>query len=233
MDSVPDLNLLPPAALSVPLWRSLLLNLRDRFVPDRAPPLELTSRPVDVGMLVGDIISLPWYRTVFTNVGDVISPEILPPLELESRPVDVGELLGDQLARAWWTSLLRNLADVVAPERLPPLYLTSKPVEPDLASNELMVPRWSALLTTPKVFLPDKVAPPPEARVPAVSPRPASPPEELRAEANFLRELTLDKRRSLRRAHLREVIWISMAVLEVAFLVAWHFFPELPAAFLR
>ncbi len=232
MESGPDLNLLPPAGLNIPLWRSLAREFRDRFAPDRLPPLVLTSRPVDTGMLVGDVISLPWFRTVFTNLGDVISPETLPPLELESRPVDVGELLGDQLSHGWWTSLVRNLADVVSPERLPPLYLTSQPVNPELASNELLVPRWSALLTTPKVFLPDKPAAEFERRLAAPA-RPVAPPDRLRAEADFVRELTLQKRRSLHRSHVREGIWISLAVLEAGFLIVWQFFPQVPAALFR
>ena len=82
----------------------------DRYFPEKLPPLQISSRPVNVGMLIGDIVSLPWYRTVFTNLGNVIAPETLPPLELESRPVDVGELISDQMGHLWWTSLLRNLA---------------------------------------------------------------------------------------------------------------------------
>ena len=87
------IDLLPPASLTRPLWKSLLNNLRDTFAPEKLPHLELTSRPVNVGLLLGDRLSLPWFRTVFTNLGDVISPETLPPLDLESTPVDVGELI--------------------------------------------------------------------------------------------------------------------------------------------
>src|SRR5271169_5233633 len=82
------LDLLPPASLTQPLWRSLAGNLRDTFAPEKLPPLVLTSRPVYVGLALGDRLSMSWFRTVFTNLGDVISPEVLPPLELESRPVD-------------------------------------------------------------------------------------------------------------------------------------------------
>ena len=90
-----DLDFSPPEGLEISLWRSLLINLADRFAPERLAPLQLTAKPVDVGILEGDLLNLPWYRTVFTNLGDVISPETLPPLLLESQPVDVGELLGD------------------------------------------------------------------------------------------------------------------------------------------
>src|SRR5712692_760559 len=109
-------DLLPPASLTQPLWKSLLSYLRYTFAPEKLPPLELTSRPVNVGLLLGDRLSLPWFRTVFTNLGDVISPETLPPLELESTSVDVGELITDQLSHFWLGSLLRNLADRVVPE---------------------------------------------------------------------------------------------------------------------
>src|SRR5689334_5405586 len=61
-----QLNFLPPTQLNVPLWRSLLTNLRDSILPKRLPPLQLTSRPVDVGMLVGDMLEVPWYRTILS-----------------------------------------------------------------------------------------------------------------------------------------------------------------------
>src|SRR5271157_2414201 len=82
-----DLDLSPPEGLTVSLWRSLLLNFIDHVAPQRLPPLELTSKPVDVGLLAGDLLELPWYRTIFSNLADVISPDILPPLQLDSRPV--------------------------------------------------------------------------------------------------------------------------------------------------
>jgi len=93
MDNSPnshELELLLPQSVTRPLWRSLLGNVRDRLFPEKLPPLQLTSRPLNTGMLIGDAVSLPWYRTVFTNLGNVINPEVLPPLELESRPLDVG-----------------------------------------------------------------------------------------------------------------------------------------------
>ncbi len=216
-----ELNLLPPPELNVSLWRSLLQNLRDRFSPERLPPLQLTSRPVDVGMLVGDILDLPWYRTIFTNLGDVISPETLPPLQLESQPVEV-ELMSDQ--PLWWRSLLRNLVDRLAPERLPALHLTSAPVRPEMASEVLMVPRWSAVIATPKIFLPD-----PPTGLAAARPLPVAapmrtvfvqlPPLEAPVTNDFERQLALQMQRSLRRSHVREIVWLSIAVVEVTVLV--------------
>src|SRR5690348_6747871 len=187
MATVHELDLAPPEDLSRPLWKSLIRNFRDRFLPDQLPPLYLTSRPVNLGMLLGDFLDLPWYRTVFTNLGDVISPETLPPLELESRPVDVGELIGDQLSHMWWTSLLRSLADAAAPERLPALHLTSKPVDdPGFAAGRMQLPRWSSVINTPKVFLPDK----PKAAYVATLPRVVSPPPKPDpAEVEFVHNL--------------------------------------------
>src|SRR5271168_2906539 len=80
------LDLLPPPSLTQPLWRSLIGNLRDTFATERLPPLILTSRPVNIGLALGERLRLPWFRTVFTNIGDVLSPEVLPPLELKSQP---------------------------------------------------------------------------------------------------------------------------------------------------
>ena len=65
------LDLLPPPSLTQPLWRSLAGNLRDTLAPEKLPPLELTSRPVYVGLPLGERLRLPWFRTVFTNIGDV------------------------------------------------------------------------------------------------------------------------------------------------------------------
>ena len=139
--------------LDRPLWKSLFLNFRDKFFPERLPPLRLTSRPVNLGILLGDYVTLPWYRTVFTNIGNVISPENLPPLELESQPVDVGELVSDQLERPWWTSLLRNLADRVAPERMPALELSSSPLDASVQSGSVQVVRWSSVFQASMVCL--------------------------------------------------------------------------------
>ena len=225
-----ELNLLPPPELNVPLWRSLLGNLRYSISPERLPPLRLTSRPVNVGMLVGDILDLPWYRTILSNIGDAISPETQPPLQLESEPVDV-QLISDQ--PPWWQSLLRNLADTVAPERLPALRLTSSPVNPEMTSKVLIVPRWSALIeTTPKVFLadplmaslepPKPVAPPMQTilvHLPSLDAPVASDP----VANDFERRLVLQLQRSIRRSHIREFAWISVIVAEVTALVVLRF----------
>jgi hypothetical protein len=224
-----ELDFSPPEELTISLWRSLVLNVLDRLSPERLPPLQLTSEPVDVGILVGDLVDLPWYRTVFTNLGDVISPEMIPPLELQSKPVDVGELLGDELSRGWWDTLLGSLRDRLAPEKLPPLKLTSQPVPVFGAESSLQLLDWSTLVSTPKVFLPD--AAPPDvtmtdgARVevrtsrleeaqPAIQAVPVNP---------VLLAARMQLTRDLGRTRFRRRVWIGLAAAEAVFLIVAMF----------
>jgi len=140
-------TLLPSTGMYLPLWKSLLINLRDRFFPASLPALQLTSTPVNVLTPVGEILALPWYRTIFTSVGDVIAPETLPPLQLESRPVDVGELISDAMAQPWWKSLLRSIGEALAPEKLPPLMLESTPIDVgELIADVANRPWWTTVL---------------------------------------------------------------------------------------
>jgi hypothetical protein len=219
-----ELDLLPPASLTQPLWRSLLGNLRDTFAPPKLPPLQLTARPVNLGLLLSDRISLPWFRTVFTNIGDVISPETLPPLELESRPVDVDELITDQLSHFWWRSLLRNLADRVAPEKMPALDLTAKPVLDVIPKAWLLLPLWSDVICTPKVFYPDKPAADTAASLHA--PRPVALPPEVR-EVPPADPMAADLVRDIRRSRIRKRIWIGLATAQVVYLILMVFWPSL------
>ncbi|MFL6438450.1 MAG: hypothetical protein ACJ71Q_12780 [Terriglobales bacterium] len=230
-----ELNLLPPPELNISLLRSLFANLRDCILPDRLPPLQLSSRPVHVGMLVGDILDVPWYRTILSNIGDAISPEILPPLQLESQPVDV-ELISD--LPAWWRSLLRNLADSLAPERQPALHLTSGPVNPEMASEVLITPRWSSLLATPllarpligtpEVFRPDPRTASFDRPVTVAAPMrttllqlPSLTKEAPAAHGfdHFERKLVRHLQRSIRRSHIRQFVWLSVIVTQVTVLV--------------
>ncbi len=212
------LDLLPPASLTQPLWRSLVGNLRDTFAPEKLPPLQLTSRPVNVGLALGDRLRLPWFRTVFTNIGDVLSPETLPPLELESRPVDVGELITDQLSHFWWGSLLRNLADRAAPETQPALNLTAKPILDIIPKSWILLPLWSEVVDTPKVFYPDKPKSADAAR--AVNLQPVAPLEK--REALVIEPTAADLLRDIRRSRIRQRIWIGLATAQFLYLVlAW------------
>ena len=212
-----NLELLPPEALSVSLWRSLVLNIIDRVAPERLPPLQLTSKPVPVGLMVGDLMEMPWYRTVFTNIADVVSPEVLPPLELTSTPVDVGELMGDAIAHPWWHSLLGNLRDRLSPEKLEPLEVTSQPFKPFEADTWLQILDWSSLIDTPKVYLPDtpRVTVAYSAAEPIAEAAPAVEPvfsqAVLAAQMQFKRDIS--------RSRLRQKIWISLVAAQIAFLV--------------
>jgi hypothetical protein len=211
------LDLLPPSGLTQPLWRSLIGNLRDTFAPEKLPPLQLTSRPIDTGLLLGERLRLPWFRTIFSNIGDVISPEILPPLELESHPVDVGELITDQLSHFWWGSLLRNLADRIAPETQPVLNLTAKPILDIIPKSWILLPLWSEVVDTPKVFYPDKPKTPDVAR--SINLHPTTPPVEKREPA-VLEPTAADLLRDIRRSRIRQRIWIGLAAAQVVYMVA-------------
>ena len=214
-----ELDLSPPEDLTRPLWRSLVGNFRDRFLPENLPPLYITSRPVNLGMLLGDFLDLPWYRTVFTNLGDVISPETQAPLQLESRPVDVGELIADQMSHPWWSSLLRSLADAIAPEKFPPLELTSEPANAIIPSDALLLTSWSNVISTPKVFLPDKAKPVLTAASPGlVIQEPAAPQLDPAAIA-FVHDLEVDLRRDLRRSRRMERVLVFIFVTEIIVLI--------------
>jgi hypothetical protein len=216
------LDLLPPPELTRPLWRSLVGNLRDTFAPEKLPPLQLTSRPLNLGTPLGDRLRMPWFRTVFTNIGDVISPESLPPLELESRPVDVGELLTDRLSHFWWASLLRNLADRVAPESQPALELTAKPIADIVPKSWLLLTMWSEVLDAPKVFYPDK--PKPAARPVNLSPAPIQVQVREAVAADPSAAALV---RDIRRSRIRQRIWIGLATVQVAYLIVATFWPGL------
>ena len=212
-----DLDFSPPEELNISLWRSLVINLADRFAPERLPPLQLTSKPVDVGILDGDLLSLPWYRTVFSNLGDVISPELLPPLELTSQPVDVGELLGDELDHGWWDSLLQSLRDRLSPEKQAPLHLTSQPVTAFGADASIQILDWSTLIAGPKIFHPDP-SQPAEAGT-TFEHAPAAPtPEPAPAHPGLL-AARMQLTRDIGRTRFRRKIWISLAAAEAVFLL--------------
>ena len=213
------LDLSPPPSLTQPLWRSLAGNLRDTFVPEKLPPLQLTSRPVSVGLALGERLRLPWFRTVFTNIGDVLSPETLPPLELESRPVDVGELITDQLSHFWWGSLLRSLADRVAPETQPSLQLTSKPILDIIPKSWILLPMWSEVVDTPKVFYPDKPKSADEARPVNLQPVVLPKERETLAEVIVKEPTAADLLRDIRRSRVRQRIWVGLATVQVVYMV--------------
>ena len=210
------IDLLPPASLNEPLWQRLAGNMRHILAPQKLPVLQLSSRPFDLGVPLGERLRTPWFKTVFTNIGDVVSPEVLPPLELESVPADVGEIISDQLGHIWLSSLLRNLADRFVPERLPKLDVTSKPIENIVPDTWMLLPPWSEVINTRKVFYPDK----PSTPTPSVSiPRPSIPlsgaapyvPARPPVETGLLRDL--------RRSRIRGFVWMGVAAIQVVYLI--------------
>ena len=172
----------------------------------------------ECGPALGERLRLPWFRTVFTNIGDVISPETLPPLELESRPVDVGELITDQLSHFWWGSLLRNLADRVSPESQPALHLTSKPILDIIPKSWILLPLWSEVVDTPKVFYPDKPKPA-EAVRPVNLQAVAASPVETAANSGRSEPTAADLLRDIRRSRIRQRIWIGLATAQIVYMV--------------
>ena len=212
-----NLEIAPPEGLTMGLGRSLLLNVIDRVAPERLPPLQLTSKPMDVGVMLGDRLERPWYRTVFTNIADVVSPEELPPIELTSSPVDIGELVGDEIAHPWWNSLLSNLRDRLSPERLPALELTSEPFKPYEADTWLQVLDWSNLIDTPKVYLPDT---PRDAEAAYYAPaEPVVVPAAIEEFAPAIIAAQMQFKRDISRSRFRQKIWMSLVAAQVAFLI--------------
>jgi len=214
----PDFS--PPPEVERSLWRSLVINLADRFAPERFPPLHLSSKPVDV-ILPSDSIEQPWYRTVFTNLGEVISPEKLPPLDLQSEPVDVGELVADELSHGWWDSLLQNLRDRLAPEKSAPLELTSQPVPGFGAESTLQVLDWSDLIAGPKIFHAD--APAAQAGAGPTASAASAPVREAAPVNPALFAARLQLARDIGRTSFRRKIWIGLAAAELIFLIVAMF----------
>jgi hypothetical protein len=212
-----NLDFAPPDSLTVSLWRSLVLNIIDRVAPERLPPLQLTSKPAYVGVLLGDRLAAPWFKTVFTNIADVVAPEDLPPLEVTSTPVEVSELLGDNVAHPWWHSLLGQMRDRLSPERLPELEVTSQPFKSWEVDTWLQILDWSSLLNTPKVYLPDTprgarhYTGPMEPIVVEPAPVEEYAPAIIAAQTQFKRDIS--------RSRLRQKIWISLVAAEVVFLI--------------
>src|SRR5664279_2802696 len=83
------LNFLPPVELNESVWSSLLGNIRDALNPEKLPPLQLTSKPIE-----NDSLILPrtgvdgsLWQSLKQNIRDVVSPEKLPPLQLTSKTI--------------------------------------------------------------------------------------------------------------------------------------------------
>jgi hypothetical protein len=138
--------------------------------------------------------------------------------------VEAGELITDRLSHFWWSSLLRNLADRVVPETMPALDLTAKPVLDVIPKAWLLLPVWSDVISTPKVFYPDK--PPVQTAVPSHVPRPVASPPEVREVASR-DPMAADLVRDIRRSRIRKRIWIGLATAQVVYLILIVFWPSL------
>jgi len=216
--------------LRAPWYRTIFTNLGDVLAPENLPPLQLESRPVEVQELVSDLTSEPWWRSLLRSLGEAISPEQLPPLELESRPAEVEELISDTTSKPWWKSLIRSIGDAVSPEALPPLELSTTPINPGISEVGLVTPHWSSLISAPAVTAetgrsveavmpPEPVRREPKApsRVPQSLPVPL---EALQVDADSVDILVAQFQDNLSRSKRREVIWISLASVEVILLIA-------------
>src|ERR1035441_2997006 len=127
-----ELNFLPPVELNESVWSSLLGNIRSALNPEKLPPLQLTSKPIEDDSLILPRTGIDGslWRSLTQNVRDVLSPEKLPPLELTSKPIaDNGFERHTDVERPLFSSLRDNLKAVFFPEKLPPLQLSSKPIK--------------------------------------------------------------------------------------------------------
>jgi len=124
-----ELNLLlPRETLETPLWDTLLSGIGAALFPEKESPLVLTSKPVEIGELLGDSLERPWYQSIFNNLCDALFPPEQPPLQLASKPVEARNELDDALALPWYKSVFGNIRDALFPSKLPALELSSKPV---------------------------------------------------------------------------------------------------------
>src|ERR1035437_8761564 len=75
--------------LEDPWYRTLIKSVKELINPPKLPPLELTSKPVEVVHL-----ETKWYLSFWQNVRDFVRPPKLPPLEVTSKPIPVKDIWG-------------------------------------------------------------------------------------------------------------------------------------------
>jgi TonB family protein len=127
-----ELNFLPPPELSKSVWQSLADNVRSLMHPEKLPPLQLTSKPVN-----GDNLILPsstkddsLWQSLTRNLRETLSPEKLPPLQLTSKPIADNDFLPKtDVESSLFSSLRKNIKSTFFPEKLPPLQVSSKPLK--------------------------------------------------------------------------------------------------------
>lgn len=77
--------------LEGPWYKDLVQNVIELIRPTKLPPLEVTSKPVDVADLG---VESKRYAAFWQNLKDAIHPPRLPPLDVTSKPVPVKDIWG-------------------------------------------------------------------------------------------------------------------------------------------
>ena len=97
--------------MALPWYKGIVQNIREAINPPKLPPLEITSKPLELqdslGAYNGDdpddhlrhllapaAIELPWYKSIVQGIKELINPPKLPPLEVTSKPVEMASLKG-------------------------------------------------------------------------------------------------------------------------------------------
>jgi periplasmic protein TonB len=142
---LPDLG--DNRSMPVRLWANLvgLIN------PPALPPLEVTSRPVDLKEALKNVSSEDLERSRLSlfvkNVKDLLAPQKLAPLEVTSRPVSAEEIYGQTLPedkhRFLLGAIVTGILEFISPPKQPPLQLTSKPLPVKDIWTRSKYERWS------------------------------------------------------------------------------------------
>jgi hypothetical protein len=118
--------------LALPWYRTVFSNISDVVSPEMGPPLELTSRPVDVGELLGDDLSHGWWTSLADGLRYRLSPEKPEKLALTSQPIPAyGATSWLQLMD--WSSLIDG-PKMFLPDAPPEAPITSPVQVAELAS---------------------------------------------------------------------------------------------------
>lgn len=116
-------HLLPPTSMETPWYVGLYLGIKDLISPPKLPPLEITSKPVDVAnlgesdshlahLLTPSSIQTPWYLSLYTGIKELINPPKLPPLEITSKPIEMVAVKGLGTGNEWKAGLISTAINV-------------------------------------------------------------------------------------------------------------------------
>jgi len=135
-------HLLPPP--EIPLYRSLYQGIRELINPPKLPPLEITSKPIEVPTMKGLYSNKQWNAGLVSakrgstagvpqlDEADSHLVHLLPPPEIP-----------------FYRSLYQGIEDLIRPPKLPPLEITSKPIEVPTMKGLYAGNEWKAgLLST-------------------------------------------------------------------------------------